>query len=233
MAPFSVIIDKKIGGTMKKHYDVLIATPGRSLEAGYVKSLMATVEELNRRNISYKWLNSYSSLVHNARETTFSGDDNLNPNDSGPLHDSITYKKVFWIDSDIVWNPEDFIKLYESEKDIIAGAYLLHTEKVSTIHTSEYPGGIPKDIIAQMNVVSEADAIGFGFVAIKSGVFEKIKRPWFGLLSQFIQNSKGEQLAVSLGEDISWCIKAKSANFKIFFDPLVRVGHIKTKQLTW
>jgi hypothetical protein len=218
---------------MKQHYDILIATPGKSLEAGYVKSLMDTTQELAIRGISYKWLNSYSSLVHNAREITITGDDNLNPNDSGPLHDSVTYGKVFWIDSDITWKPEDFIKLYESEHDIIAGAYLLHNGETSTVHTKQYPSGIPKDVLSRMKAVSEAEAIGFGFVAVKSGVFEKIERPWFGLLPQAIQNSKGQQLILSLGEDISWCIKAKHSGFNIYFDPLVKVGHIKSKELSW
>jgi hypothetical protein len=218
---------------MKQHYDILIATPGRSLEAGYVKSLMQTIQELDNRGISYKWLNSYSSLVHNARETTTTGDDNLNPNDLGPMHDSVTYKKMFWIDSDITWKPEDFIKLYESDYEIIAGAYLLHNGETSTIHTKQYPSGIPKDILLRMNAVSEAESVGFGFVAIKSGVFEKIQRPWFGLLPQAIQNSRGQQLVLSLGEDISWCIKAKHSGFNIYFDPMVKVGHIKSKELSW
>ena len=49
-----------------KHYDVLIATPGAMMEAQYVKSLALTIEECNKRGITYKWLNNYSSLVHHA-----------------------------------------------------------------------------------------------------------------------------------------------------------------------
>ena len=84
-----------------------------------------------------------------------------------------------------------------------------------------------------MRAVSEAEAIGFGFVAVRSGVFEKIERPWFGLLPQAIQNLKGQQLILSLGEDISWCIRAKHSGFNIYFDPSVKVGHIKSKELSW
>jgi hypothetical protein len=34
-----------------------------------------------------------------------------------------------WIDSDIAWEPEDVIKLYNSDKDVISGGiyYLLDT----------------------------------------------------------------------------------------------------------
>ena len=89
------------------HFDVLIATPGHSLEAQYVKSLVDTLAECNIRGVSYRWLNSYSSLVHNARETTITGGDGftLNPLDKGPLGDSVKYNKIFWIDSDISWTP--------------------------------------------------------------------------------------------------------------------------------
>ena len=129
------------------HYDVLIATPGHSLEAQYVKSLSETLAECNSRGVSYKWLNSYSSLVHNARETTITGGDGftLNPLDKGPLGDSVTYNKIFWIDSDISWTPEDFFKIYDSEYDVTTGAYLLADGFTTSVHALGKPGGLAKE----------------------------------------------------------------------------------------
>ena len=37
----------------KPHVNILIATPGRMMEAEYVKSLVATLTHLNQNNISY------------------------------------------------------------------------------------------------------------------------------------------------------------------------------------
>lgn len=218
-----------------QHYDVLIATPGAKLEAQYVDSLVKTLAECSARNISYKWLNGYSSLVHHARELTATGGNSreLNADDRGPLGDSVTYNKIFWIDSDIEWTPEDFFKLYDSEFDVASGAYLLADGITTTVHEWGSPNGIPKERIKQMNVPVKVQSIGFGFVAVKSGVFEKLERPWFAHIPQNIKNSRGELLADSLGEDISWCVKAYNAGVDIYFDPKVLVTHMKTVKVEW
>ena len=208
------------------HYDVLIVTPGHSMVSGYVKSLTETLTELDRLHISYKWLTGYSSLVHNAREVALSGDMQLNPDDRGPLHDSCTYNKVIWIDSDIVWTVKDFITLYMSPKDIVAGAYLF--EGGSSINMDNYPTGVPKEELLSMTQLTKVHSVGFGFISIKSGVFEAIPRPWFGMLNQQIQNSRGENVIISIGEDISWCVKAQHIGYDIYFDPSVLVKHVKS-----
>lgn len=218
-----------------EHYDVLIATPGAKLEAQYVKSLVLTLEECSKRGLSYKWLNAYSSLVHHARELTAGGVEGqeLNPNSVGPLNDLATYNKIFWIDSDIEWTPEQFFKLYDSELEVVSGAYLLADGKTTTVHAWGSPGGIPKEDILKMNEVTRVQSIGFGFVAIAAGVFERMQRPWFAHLPQTITNDRNEQLVDSLGEDISWCVRAYNAGIDIYFDPSVLVTHLKMQKVTW
>lgn len=217
------------------HYDILIATPGHSLEAQYVKSLTDTIEVLNKKGISYKWLNAYSSLVHNARELTATGGvgKNLNPLDKGPMGDSVTYNKMFWIDSDIAWSPEDFLKLYNSKHEIISGVYLLADGTTTSVHNGQFPGGIPINEIKSMTESVEVQSIGFGFVAISSGVFEKMQRPWFGHYPQRIPLPNNSSIETYLGEDISWCINAKNSGAKIYLDPTVQVGHMKKVAIEW
>jgi hypothetical protein len=218
-----------------KHYDVLIATPGSKLEARYVRSLVETLAECDKRKISYKWLNAYSSLVHHARELTASGGEGLelNPDHVGPMGDSVTYNKIFWIDSDISWKPEQFFKLYDAEEEVISGAYLLADGVTTTVHTKEYLQGIPKTVIKKMNTVTQVQSVGFGFVAIKTGVFERMERPWFAHMLQNIVNSRGDKLPDALGEDISWCVRAYKAGIPIYFDPSVLVNHTKTVEIDW
>lgn len=216
-----------------EHYDLLIATPGSAVDAFYVKSLTETLAECSKRGISYKWLTGQSSLVHHARELAVSGDGVLNPDDVGPMHDSVTYKKIFWIDSDITWTVEDFFKLYDSEEEVISGVYLLADGITTTAHTAEHLLGIPKEDIKNQKDLIKVQSIGFGFVCIKSGVFERLERPWFAHFSQPIKNSKGKQIPDSLGEDISWCVRAYHAGIDIFVDPTVLVTHIKKAFITW
>jgi hypothetical protein len=219
-----------------KHYDILIATPGSVLEAQYVKSLVETLAECDRRGITYKWLNAYSSLVHHARELTASGSEgyNLDPTQISPGGKDITYNKIFWIDSDISWTVEQFFKIYDSPHDVISGCYLLSDGYTTSIHAWGTPGGVPPQEIINMKEVTKIQSLGFGFVAMKSGVFEKIERPWFS--HEYVkvgENIDGKDIIDAVGEDISWCIKAYKSGIHLHFDPNVLVTHMKKQPITW
>jgi hypothetical protein len=219
-----------------KHYDVLIATPGAMMEAQYVKSLALTIEECNKRGISYKWLNNYSSLVHHARELTASGVEGLelDPQQTSPGGKDITYNKIFWIDSDISWTPEQFFKIYDSEYDVACGAYLLADGITTTVHAWGTQGGMPATEIVKMKDPIKIQSLGFGFVAMRSGVFEKITRPWFNLEYVKVgEDSNGKDILDSVGEDISWCVKAYRAGIELYFYPDVLVTHMKKQPITW
>jgi hypothetical protein len=218
------------------HYDVLICTPGTSLEARYVKSLVLTLTECGRRGITFKWLNNYSSLIHHARELTASGVEgrNLDPSQTTPGGKDITYKKVFWIDSDISWTPDQFFRIYDSEFDVVSGAYLMEDGFTTTVHAWGTPGGIPAVEILRMKEPIKVQSIGLGFVAMKSGVFEKIPRPWFNLESVKVgEDDRGGDVVDSVGEDVSWCVKAYRAGIDLYFDPAVLVTHVKKQPMTW
>lgn len=210
--------------------DVIIATPGHSMCAEYVQSLMRTTQLLHERNISYAFTNAYSSLVHHARELTASGSDSgemrLDPTHRGPLGNA-RYKKIFWIDSDIAWNPADFLRLYESDKDVVTGVYLIADGSITSCMTEQYPSGIPTHLMYDSRGLHEIGGAGFGFIAIKYGVFESISRPWFICMPQEVAPG----IIDTVSEDISWCIKVRQAGFKIFMDTEVRVGHIKPRRI--
>lgn len=201
-----------------EHYNVLIATPGRNVEMSYLKSLMATIETLKEKNISYKFINQYSSQVAAAREGTIMDDQFLDITGNKPLLGKATYDKIVWIDSDIAWTPEDFLKLYGSEKDIVSGVYVSdHGVLMYTPSDREY--------LKQDDLVEITHA-GFGFIAVKQGVFEVMPRPWFQ--TRFSkQTVDDKEYLVPFGEDYSWCASARACGFKIFLDPTVRVVHHK------
>ena len=107
----------------KPHYNVVITTPGDKMCAEYVKCLMATIQTLQENKISWFYQSEHASLVTNAREATITGSRNLEVFNSSPGKHLYTYDKLFMIDSDIVWNPEHFLKLLVSDKDLISGIY--------------------------------------------------------------------------------------------------------------
>lgn len=211
---------------MIPHYNILIATPGRSMEAEYVRSLISTIEYLQENNISFKFLNQYSSQVSAAREATTMGSDFLDAFNTKPVLGQCTYDKMIWIDSDISWEIEDFMKLYLSDLEIVSGVYFNH---LGTPMFSLYDDQLYSDPKLLQDRVDpfEIFAAGFGFIAMKTGVFENMPRPWFETVHQKIQNGDGREMMIPFGEDYSWCAKARKCGYKIYLDPTIRLTHHK------
>jgi hypothetical protein len=70
----------------------------------------------------------------------------------------------------------------------------------------------------------EVYGLGFGFIAMKSGVFEACSRPWF-----FMRPIRWPHLEFDLnvGEDYSFCVNAREHGFKVWLDKNVKVRHHK------
>lgn len=211
----------------QKHYDVLIATPGSSFEPEYVSSLMRTTVELNKLGISYHFLNKYSSFVPSARELTALDEYGQNYATKEVGAGKYTYNKIFWIDSDMEWTPEDFLELYNSELDIISGMYATSPNRTIAANILDDKGR--PNLVNSAHFLLDEDpvevgGVGFGFVAVKAGVFESMKRPWFK-----IHEIQWDDIdyPVNMGEDYSWCQSAREAGYKIFLHPLIKLKHHK------
>jgi GT2 family glycosyltransferase len=213
--------------SQKKHYDVLIATPGSSLNPEYVTSLLATIEWLTANGYTYKWLNKYSSFIPSAREITaldqWENDWKTREVGAGKF----TYGKIFWIDSDISWDVEMFEKIFKSDLDIVGGLY--RTDPMGTVACAFFDAKRRPTLVGENSFFMQEDPIevfglGFGFIAMKQGVFESCDRPWFR-----IQGVQWDELdfECNVGEDYSWCMNARKNGFQVYVDPTVKVKHHK------
>ena len=202
------------------HYDVIIATPGRSLDMNYVRSLVNTIKELEKRGISWFWANQYCPHVSFARDFTFD------------QFKDFTYNKLFWIDSDISWSEIDFLSLYYSDKDIISGLYVT-TGNFTAAHKHDW-GPISQEEADSATGDIEILHCGFGFLCIKYNVATSIPDPQFisSMTNQINGFPKNEKF-IYLPEDVSWCLNANKLGYKIYLDPNVRVGHHKIMRLGW
>lgn len=209
--------------------DVVIATPGHSMMVPYVKSLLALADALAREGMTWAWSSEYCSHVADARETTLSGTRNNDIHENRPFMGELDYDTILWIDSDIAFTPEDAMKLIKSDKEIVSGAYLLATGEVTAYEKMLKPGYTYNEVL-EMNELREIEGCGFGFLAVKKGVFESLTRPWFQAASGTTDD--GVTFPI-MGEDLSWCTRVREAGFKIWFDPTVRVTHHKMMKLTW
>lgn len=214
---------------MTIHVNVIIATPGHSMMSVYVKSLFALIGKLNEEGLTWAWSSEYSSHVADAREMTLNGDNRNIITEQRPFKGEITYDKILWIDSDITFTPDYAMKLIKSDKDIISGAYLLGSGEV-TAYKKLLGEGYSYEEVKNMTEPIQIAGCGFGFLAVKSGVFESLTRPWFQ--AAIITSDDGFTFPL-MGEDLSWCKRVTDAGYEIWFDPTVRVTHNKMMKLTW
>lgn len=216
------------------HADIIFLTPGHSVIGPYVQCLLDTIQELNSKGLTWGFSNAYSSLVADAREVTLSGTRENLMYESRPFNGNITYNKLMWIDSDITWKPSDVIKLYESDKDVITGAYLLGDGSV-TAYPKSYGPAYRIDEVLKMTEPVQIESAGFGFMCVKQGVFESLSRPWFQSVNHTMKDEKtGEEFSFPvMGEDMSWCVRVKEKGYDIWLDPTVRLTHHKQMKLTW
>ena len=216
------------------HADVLIATPGHSLMGAYVMSLIQTTQRLNAEGISWAWLNRYASHVADAREITLANSLDNNVAETRPLYGSLTYNKILWIDSDIAWTPDDFLRLYHSDLDVVSGAYMLETGEVTAYPQRLGRGMNARDIINLTEPV-KVHGVGFGFLAVKQGIFEQLTRPWFQSVEVTMTDADtgNEWTFPIMGEDISWCERVGRLGFDVWLDPSVKVTHHKMMRLDW
>lgn len=210
------------------HYNVLIATPGKEMHQDYVKSLIETTNWLNEQGLTYRWLNKSGSLVSTTRELTaldsYSPDWDTNQVGRGEY----TYDKIFWIDSDISWTIDNFKTIYESDLDIVGGMYQTTPEGRVAVAKFDFDG-MPtvvreQDFILEDERFIEVYGLGFGFIAMKQGVFEACSRPWF-----FMRPIRWPHLNfdLNIGEDYSFCVNAREHGFQVWLDLNVKVKHHK------
>lgn len=212
----------------KPHYDIVIATPGKEMHQDYVRSLIETTAWLNEQGLTYKWINKSGSLVSTTRELTAL--DSFNPDwETREIgRGEFTYDKIFWIDSDISWSIDNFQRIWASDLDIVGGLYQTAPDgRVAVARFS--PEGLPtvvreQDFILEEQMVLEVYGLGFGFIAMKQGVFEACSRPWF-----YMRSIRWPHLDfdTNLGEDYSFCVNAREAGFRTYLDLEVKVKHHK------
>jgi hypothetical protein len=218
----------------KQRVNLIICTPGHSMMSTYVKSLLAATQKLSEKGITWAWSSEYSSHVGDAREMTLNGGPQNEIKNTSPFRGTVDYDKILWIDSDIAFTPEDVIKAYESDKDILSGAYLLADGTV-TAYPKRLEAGYTYEDILKMEEPLKVYGVGFGFICVKKGVFEKLSRPWFQSVPVTMTDAetKEEFTFPIMGEDISWCERVHQAGFDVWLDPSIRLTHHKMMKLTW
>ena len=216
---------------------IVFCLPGRGVSYIFLKNFVQLCFELVQNKASIQISQDYSSMVNFARCKCL-GANVLRGPDQLPWDGKLEYDYQLWIDSDIVFNLENFYRVLWMQKDIAAGWYCTEDGKTtSCAHWLEEDdfaknGGVMNhemlDSIGKRRKPFTVDYTGFGWTLIKKGVFEheEMKYPWFAPQMQVFESGEVQDMC---GEDVSFCLDAIKAGFEIWVDPKCRVGHEKTR----
>ena len=220
---------------------IVFCLPGRGVSYTYLKNFVQLCFDIVQNGMSIQISQDYSSMVNFARCKCL-GANVLRGPDQIPWDGKLEYDYQLWIDSDIVFNTDQFWQLLdlanngEEEKEIVAGWYA--TEDGTTTSVAHWleeddfrkNGGVMNhetvESISKRKKPFTVDYTGFGWVAIKKGVFEKLPYPWFAPKMQVFESGAVQDMC---GEDVSFCLDALEEGYEIWCDPRIRVGHEKSR----
>ena len=222
---------------------VVFCLPGRMVSYTYLKNFVSLCFDIVQNGMSIQISQDYSSMVNFARCKCL-GANVLRGPEQIPWDGKLEYDYQIWIDSDIVFNTEQFWQLLDladngeedGQKAITAGWYA--TEDGTTTSVAHWleeddfrkNGGVMNhetvESISKRKKPFTVDYTGFGWVCIKHGVFEKLPYPWFAPKMQVFESGAVQDMC---GEDVSFCLDAIEEGYEIWCDPRIRVGHEKSR----
>lgn len=202
---------------------VLIGTPcyDGTVCAWYANSLLQTVKMSYEENVHIHAIyTSYDSLIQRARNSLFR------------LALSSEYDDLFFIDSDVEWNPEWFFRLIKRPEPVV-GAPLVKKNEVEayTVKLVDKSLRWSKD-----NKLIEVNGVGTGFVKISRFAIEKLWEISEPYVSEGVQERMVCDIKVKNGELISedyiLAEKWQSLGYKVWVDPTITVNHVGYKKYT-
>ena len=212
---------------------VVFCMPGRQYSREFLLAWSDLLMQASSRGHQVMISQQYSSVVHFARAKCMGGDVLKGP-DQKPFQGAVDYDVMMWIDSDIVFKPDDFFALLESPHDVTAGMYMMEDlQHFATVKewdedffakNGTFKFMKPEDLPSESKDSSYLPVAytGMGWMMIRKGVVETIKYPWFHSDLQTVGS-----LVDMNSEDVSFCRALQAAGHTIHVDTKVRVGHQK------
>lgn len=211
---------------------VLIATPSYDgkFDVRYLNSLFETQKIVASHNIEIlPYFLCYDSLIQRAR------------NDYFRTAYTAGVDVLFFIDSDIGWNPEDFVKIVKSEYHVIGGTYrkktnndILYAFKATEVGNADFK------LTPDANGILEVNGLGFGFMkfskfavktlwdAEKSFYGGKEEMPLTKNICECVVNSDNDFVS----EDIIVGFKWKQLGYKTYLDTTIDLIHVGSSEYT-
>ena len=184
----------------------LIAVPCMDQVSAHFAQSLAMLEKVGDCAIAFQ----VGSLIYNSR------------NDLAVQAVKMGADQVLWLDSDMLFTPDTMKRLIEAKKygDIVSGLYFRRVAPYRpvlfdtlTIDDEGCKWTEPKEIPAEP---FEVAGVGFGCVLTPTEVFLSVMEK-HGYLFQPLKG---------VGEDLSFCWRARQCGYKIAVDPSIACGHV-------
>lgn len=145
---------------------------------------------------------------------------------------------LVWIDSDMGWTPEAVLRLLNSDKDFVCGAYRKKSNEVQLV--SMWPQGVT-DMTRGDDGLCEIASSGTGFMKTTRRVFERLMEAHpeaerqhdcvgdgYEKFWRFFQFS-GD----GVGEDSRFCQAWRALGESVWMDPEIALSHIGQHDYHW
>lgn len=209
---------------------LIICLPGNNFSGNWLDSFLAFYNWCIKNKITVMISRRESCNIYYVRNMCLGGDSTKGESQK-PFQGSIDYDYMLWVDSDNVFSTEDFIKLYNLNKEIASGLYLTQNGKnfatVKDWDEEFYKKHGAFEFLTPENIKNNkepfvVDYTGFGFILIKRGVFEKLQYPWFRPIWKKFGNINEFTM-----EDVSFCHLVRELGMKVWVHPEVIAKHEK------
>lgn len=188
---------------------VIFCLPGKYYSGPFLVAFSDCVYRIQSAGHSVFISQKYSPNLYHVRNLCAGASGNAK--DQKPFGGA-DYDMMIWIDSDIIFTPEQVFRLIESPEPIYSGLYFDIQGRV-----------VVSNLIEDWETKSfAAEWAGMGFCKIAAGVLEAVGFPWF---APIISEDGGESIVE--GDDISFFHKAKAKGFQLVVDGRLIVRHEK------
>lgn len=151
------------------------------------------------------------------------------------------FKETLWIDSDVVFDPDDVEKLRRHGLPFTCGLYV---KKGRPEFAAKFLDESATVTLGSGGGLVELGYVGFGFTHVRAEVYATIAKSLPECEGQYDPADKltpyflpmvvpHEGKHHYLGEDIAFCHRARKAGFKIMADTTIHLGHVGRKVWTW
>jgi hypothetical protein len=216
---------------MNEPIKVLVASPGYDgrFDVRFLESITSTIFLAAQHNIQVVPVYlCFDSLVQRVRNNYFRIAYNNN------------FDVLFFIDNDIGWNPQDFVNLVLSDKDMIGGGYRKKHDN-EELYAFKVNGDSEEtfEIVPDEDGILEVSGLGCGFLKLSKKCFtqlfeteEKYYIDSGNLITKMVCDCVVNDQNHFVSEDIVLGFKWKNLGGKVYVDTNIELEHVGNKRYT-